>query len=70
MKKNQLCSATVFIAFVVTMLSCAKNEECKTCTAKNAYDNSIVKTEKVCNDDAEADFKFRYNSYPTIVTCE
>ena len=73
MKKKQVSCATVFIAVVFTMVGCVKNKEensCRTCKAKNAYTNSVIETKQVCSDQEEADFKFKYNSYPTIATCE
>jgi protein involved in sex pheromone biosynthesis len=72
MKKKQLSCAIVFIAFVFIMSGCAKNKEssCRTCTAKNAYTNNIVETKKVCSEQEQADFKFKYNTYPTTAICE
>jgi len=70
MKKNRLFTAAVLFAFVITMFGCKKADPCRTCKATNIYDNTVVATEKACSEEAEAEFKFRYNSYPTTAKCE
>lgn len=70
MKKNQFFTASLLVAFIVVMCACKKAKTCRTCKATNTYTLNVVATQEVCTDEAEAEFKFTYNSYPTTAKCE
>jgi hypothetical protein len=77
MKVNQTANLVLLLislaAFII-IPSCEKKEdpppqECKTCTAKNRIDATLIKEEQACNAEQEQQFRSRYNPEQVTVTC-
>jgi hypothetical protein len=69
MKKKQLFTATLLIAFVFALVRCEKPQDpCRTCTAVYRSSGATIATKKACDTKAEDDFKSEY--YYADVECK
>jgi hypothetical protein len=73
MKKKRFSHVLLLLIAAITTIQACKKEEpepvCKTCTARSKTSEILIKTQQVCSDTEEQNFKNQYSPAEITVTC-